>query len=292
MAEPAPSRPRVAVTGANGQLGRALAEACRSRAWPCVLADHAQVAVEDAKTVRHWLQQAQPQWLLHCAAWTDVDGCERDPQRAFLVNAQGTAVLAQACSALGIALLYVSTDFVFDGSQTEPYTETAATNPLSQYGRSKLQGEQAVLAAARANFYVLRTSWVFGPGGANFPRAILRRARSGQPLTVVTDQCGRPTYAPDLAEAMLDLVRLQPAAGLYHAANLGACSWHGFAQAIVRAAGLNVPVGETTAAQLARPAARPAYSVLDTRKLDAVRGVQFPHYESALQRYLAAESSS
>ncbi|MCA8967889.1 MAG: NAD(P)-dependent oxidoreductase, partial [Planctomycetes bacterium] len=207
----------------------------------------------------------------HCGAITNVDGCEREPLAAYRVNGLATAWVCEAAAAIDAGLAYVSTDFVFDGTQHgTPYAVDAAVAPLSAYGASKRIGEEAVLGHRRDDFYVVRTSWVFGPGGKNFPRAILDRARSGQPLKVVTDQIGRPTMTLDLAEALLDVARLRPAGGVYHAANEGQCSWHQFACDVLAAAGMgDVAVGEQVAADLGLPAKRPAWSVLDTDKLAA-----------------------
>lgn len=282
--------PELLITGAGGQLGQALLRVAAARGKLAVGLDHLEMPVEERLLVQQVLRQYRPRFVLHCGAWTDVDGCEADPARADRCNGQGTAHVAEACAELGAGLVYVSTDFVFDGRATTPYAPASPTAPLSAYGRSKLLGEQAVLRFQRPRFYVVRTSWVFGRGGKNFPRAILQRAKSGQPLRVVTDQRGRPTYAEDLAEALLDLAASGAPAGIYHAANRGECSWHQFAVDILAAAGLGqVPVGTQTSAELARPAARPAYSVLDTSRLDLVRGRPLPHYRDALRRYLEAE---
>lgn len=279
------------VTGANGQLGRSVLKLAKARGKLAIGAGHAELAVEDQDAVREWVGKHRPRFVLHCGAWTNVDGCEADPQQADRVNGHGTGFLAEACVANDCGLLYVSTDFVFDGTAQTPYPVDAPVAPLSAYGRSKRLGEEAVLRHQRGNFYVLRTSWVFGPGGKNFPKAILDRARSGNPLSVVTDQRGRPTYTPDLAAAMFDLCESGAASGIYHCANEGECNWHQFAVDCLQAAGLgHVAVGETLANKLARPAARPAYSVLDTSRLDAVLGHPQPHYRDAIARYLKEES--
>lgn len=278
------------VTGANGQLGRAVLAAASARGATVVGVGHAELAVEDEAAVRRCLEQHRPAAVLHCGAWTDVDGCERDPARADLVNHRGTRHLAAACAANGAAMVYVSTDFVFDGAARRPYRVDDPPAPLSAYGRSKLGGERAVLELCPARGCVVRTSWVFGPGGKNFPRAILERARSGQPLRVVDDQVGCPTMTEDLAPALLDLVEQQATSGIYHAANEGACSWHAFAVAILQAAGLGrIEVGRMSSAELARPAPRPAWSVLDCSRLTSVRGRPLPKYMDALERYLAKE---
>ena len=240
--------------------------------------------------------------VLHCGAITDVDGCERAPLTAYRINGLATAWVSEAAAAAGAALAYVSTDFVFDGAGTVPYPVDAVAAPLSVYGASKRLGEEAVLAHGRPDFWVVRTSWVFGPGGRNFPRAMLDRARAGQPLAVVTDQIGRPTMTHDLAEALVDLVQAAPPGGVYHAANEGQCSWHQFAVDVLREAGLgHVAVGTQTAAEYAAavvaagrpaPARRPAWSVLDTSSLARVRGRPMPHYLEALRRHLPLDAAA
>jgi len=282
------------VTGAAGQLGRVTLRLARERGKTALGADVPgtglpEVSVEDGAAVLRWVLAHRPRAVLHLGAWTDVDGCERDPTRAETINGAGTANVAAACAAVGCKLIYVSTDFVFDGRARAPLPVDAPPGPLSAYGWSKLSGERAVLAARQPGFSVVRTSWVFGPGGKNFPRAILDRARKGQPLAVVDDQVGRPTYTVDLAEALLDLAEMPGASGVWHCANEGQCSWYEFAAEIVRAAGLGVPLRPIPSAQLNRPARRPAYSVLDTGRLAAARGRTLPHWRDALRRYLEEE---
>jgi dTDP-4-dehydrorhamnose reductase len=280
------------VTGGTGQLGRAALAAAAARGLAAVGVSSQQMPLADRGAIFAGVAAAKPRAILHCAAATNVDGCEGDPLGAYRTNALGTAWVAEAAAAHGCELVYVSTDFVFDGSATAPYPIDAPTRPLSAYGASKRLGEEAVLAHGRDGFRVVRTSWVFGPGGRNFPRAILDRARSGQPLKVVTDQVGRPTFTCDLAEALLDLLAAKAPGGVYHAANEGACSWHGFATAVLAAAGLaHVAVGEQSAADLKRPAPRPAWSVLDTGRLDAVRGRRMPHHADAIARWLELDAA-
>ena len=280
------------VTGGNGQLGRAIAREAARRGRSLCVTGTKELRVEDQASVQRWLREQRPRFVLHGGAWTDVDGCEREPQKAVAQNGTGTAHVADVCAELGIGLVYVSTDFVFDGRANQPYLETDPTGPISAYGRSKLLGEQALTAHQRANFYTVRTSWVFGQKGKNFPAAILSRAKSGQPLKVVTDQIGRPTYADDLAAAMLDLCEIGAPGGVYHCSNEGQCSWRDFAVDILAAAGLgNVSVGGMTSQELGRPAARPAWSVMSTDKLASVRGRRLPDYHDALRRYLKEEAS-
>lgn len=281
------------VTGARGQLGRAVMSAIVARGGSSVGVGSAEMPLGERAAVEAAVARHRPRCVLHLAAATNVDGCQLDPLGAYRSNGLGTAWLAESCARHGAALVYVSTDFVFDGKATTPYAIDAAVAPLSAYGASKRLGEEAVLGHGRDDFWVVRTSWVFGPGGRNFPRAVLERARSGQPLRVVTDQVGRPTCTMDLAEALLDLWSCRGPGGIYHAANTGACSWHRFAVEVLAAAGLGqVPIGEQSAAELARPAPRPAYSVLDTSRLDQLRGRPMPDYRDAIRRYLALDAAT
>src|SRR5262245_48848766 len=270
------------VTGAQGQLGRALVTLGKQRGRTVVGVDVAEMPLDSRAAIARVIGAEQPRFVVHCGAITNVDGCEQDPLAAYRINGLATAWVAEASAQVGAGVVYVSTDFVFDGALAVPYPVDAVPRPLSVYGASKRLGEEAVLAHGRADFYVVRTSWVFGPGGANFPRAILDRARSGQPLTVVTDQIGRPTMTHDLAEALLDVCDPKANGGIWHAANEGQGSWPECAQDILRGAGLgHVPVGTQLAADLKRPAKRPAWSVLDTSLLAKVRGKAMPHYVDA-----------
>ncbi|MCA8953884.1 MAG: dTDP-4-dehydrorhamnose reductase [Planctomycetes bacterium] len=280
------------VTGAQGQLGRAVTAAIAQRGRRAFGVDVEEMPLEERGRILSTLLTHRPRWIVHCGAITNVDGCEQDPLAAHRVNGLATAWIAEAAGKIDAGLVYVSTDFVFDGSQAgTPYAVDAAPRPLSIYGSSKRLGEEAVLGRERDDHYVVRTSWVYGPGGRNFPRAILDRARAGQPLKVVTDQVGSPTLTLDLAEALLDLCDSGAPGGIYHATNSGHCSWHEFARAVLRAADLgDVEVATQLAADLARPAQRPAWSVLDNSKLDAALGRSMPTYTDAIARYLAAES--
>ncbi|MBL8748279.1 MAG: dTDP-4-dehydrorhamnose reductase [Planctomycetes bacterium] len=282
------------VTGALGQLGRVVTTLARQRGRSVVGVDVAEMPLDQRAAIQAVVALHRPRLVVHCGAITNVDGCEAEPLLAYRINGLATAWVAEAAAQHGAGMSYVSTDFVFDGTQDGvPYAVDAAPKPLSVYGACKRLGEEAVLAHARPDFYVVRTSWVFGPGGKNFPRAILDRAKSGQPLKVVTDQVGRPTMTHDLAEALLDIADARPAGGIYHAANEGQCSWHQFAVDILRESGLgHVAVGTQTAAELKRPAARPAWSVLDTDKLAAVRGKRLPHYVDALKRHLVLDAQT
>lgn len=282
------------VTGALGQLGRTIMAQAKGLGLVAVGVDINEMPLDDRCRIQQVVGAAKPAFVMHCGAITNVDGCEAEPLLAYRINGLATAWIAEAAASVNAGMAYVSTDFVFDGTPYgTPYPVDAAIKPLSVYGASKRLGEEAVLGHGRDDFYVVRTSWVFGPGGKNFPRAILNRARSGKPLKVVTDQVGRPTMTHDLAEALLDIRRLKPAGGIYHAANEGQCSWHKFAVDTLAAAGINdIEVGEQTAADLNLPAARPAWSVLDTSKLATVRGKHLPNYRDALQRHVPLDEAA
>jgi dTDP-4-dehydrorhamnose reductase len=257
----------VLVTGAAGQLGAALRE------------EFADVAVV-APTRADWDVTMPPpvglpevDVVLHAAAWTDVDGAESDPQGAAAVNVGGT----QHAAELGAPLLVFSTDYVFDGRKREPYVESDAPNPLSVYGRTKLQAE----AVAGDEAWIVRTSWLFGWTSTNFVRTMLRLAAERDEVAVVDDQRGSPTYVEHLAAAARKLLELPR--GLWHLSADGECTWADFAEAIFEDAGLDCHVRRITTAELARPAPRPAYSVLSSERPEAPR---LPHWREGLRACL------
>ena len=250
---------RILVTGAKGQLGVELLDVL-GQGHDVLGLDLPELDITNPSATRV-IADARPAWVVHAAAWTDVDGCERDPGRAFLVNGEGTRRVAEACRAVGAGLVYLSTDYVFDGQKNAPYVETDPVAPLSVYARSKVAGEEAVRAVA-PRWAIVRTAWLFGVSGKNFVKTIVEKGAAGGPLRVVDDQVGCPTYARDLAEAIQHLVSRE-LTGIYHVTNAGSCSWHAFARAILKEAGLaHVPVAPMTTAELGRPAPRPAFSVL------------------------------
>ncbi|MDQ1498251.1 MAG: dTDP-4-dehydrorhamnose reductase [Actinomycetota bacterium] len=250
---------RILVTGGGGQVGSEVAAHLPHH--QVIVLDRAACDLSDRHSVEQAVAAAAPAAVVNCAAWTDVDGCEADPERAVLVNALGVRHLAAACARAGAHLVHVSTDYVFSGDKAGPYDEWDEPSPRSVYGRSKLGGELE-LARHAGSWAVARTSWVFGRRGRNFVDTIVDRARQGAPLRVVDDQRGCPTYAPDLAGALARLAvgRLP---GVYHVTNQGPCTWHDLAAAAVELAGLDPSVvGTMTTAELGRPAPRPANSVL------------------------------
>jgi len=278
---------RILVTGASGQLGRALVELLGERV--ALAAGRETLDVTDAVAVRRVFGQARPDLVVNAAAYNDVDGAESQRELAFAVNAHGPAHLARVCEEAGVPLVHISTDYVFDGAQRRPYVEDDPPNPLGAYGASKLAGEQAALEAGCPRL-VLRTSGVFGDGGSrvkggSFVDRILALARSGQPLRVVGDQLFSPTYAKDLAAALLALVA-RGVQGLVHVTNSGSCSWHALAVAALRLSGIDAAVAEIHAEELARPARRPAYSVLSNDRYQALGLAPLRPWHDALSELL------
>jgi dTDP-4-dehydrorhamnose reductase len=256
---------RVLVTGAGGQLGREVVEVCASAGDEVVGCERAALDVSDRDQVMQVVAAASPDVVVHAAAYTNVDGCETDPDQAYAVNALGTRHVAEAARLVGARVCYVSTDYVFDGTAGAPYREWDATNPMSVYGRSKLAGERVL----QPEDTVVRTSWVCGRYGRNFVKTILTKAAEGEPLRVVDDQHGCPTFAEDLAAMIRRLVAAR-LPGVFHVTNQGATTWYRFARDAVAAAGLDVDlVAPISTAEMAppRPAPRPANSVLDNGAL-------------------------
>ncbi len=275
---------RLLVTGAGGMLARALVPVCESRGHTVTAHTRASLDVTRCEAVRAAVRESAPDWVVHLAAYTDVDGCEKDPDRAFVVNGLGARNSAMAAFEVGAGVMALSSDYVFDGRTREPRREHDIVGPLSQYGRSKLAGERGA-REVNPRHLIVRTSWLYGAGGRNFVDTILARARSGQPLAVVDDQRGSPTWTGDLAVALADLLD-RGEYGTYHVTNSGDCTWHEFAEAICREAGTPAEIRRITSEELARPAMRPAYSVLDPTWFEHVCGRRMPHWQDALGRYL------
>jgi dTDP-4-dehydrorhamnose reductase len=277
------------ITGARGQLGTALGQALRDHTITGI--DLPEIDITDRSQIQAAVAEAEPDVIIHCAAYTDVDGCARDPGLAYRVNALGTQNVALAAREVGTALAHVSTNEVFSGELTGGYEEWMPLDPRNAYGRSKAAAETHVRAILPAH-YIIRTAWLFAPGGRNFIHAILRRARETGEVRVVTDEIGNPTYAIDLAEGIAQLVQTGQY-GTYHLTNAGACSRWRFAGAILEAAGLadatrNVPI---LSRAFRRPSSPPPFGALHNINGAAI-GVALRPWEEALAAYLAAEAQS
>jgi dTDP-4-dehydrorhamnose reductase len=280
----------VVVTGAHGQLGSALLRRAPDAGLEAVGCDVDTIDVTEPEAVAELLERTTPRWLINCAAATAVDACEQDEALAFAVNARAPDLLAGACARHGTTIVHISTDYVFAGTAQRPYREDDPTGPRSVYGRSKLAGEAAVRKVD--DHLIVRTAWLYGHGGRSFVEAIRAQVVKGtDPLRVVADQTGSPTYADDLAEAVMALMRLG-AHGTVHAVNSGEVTWHGFAKAIVAELGAAVTVEPVTSDAFPRPAPRPRYSVLDTARLETLIGRRLPPWRDGLRRYLEQTCAS
>lgn len=241
--------------------------------------------ITDLPAVRHSIEQTRPDVVVHAAAFTAVDECERQPELAMKINGEGTRNVATACRELGIPMAYISTDYVFDGEKPEPYEESDPPNPINVYGKGKLEGERCV-AELLPHYWIIRISWLFGRGGRNFVQAILEQARRGGPLRVVSDQVGAPTYTVDLAGKIEQLIRGSEY-GIFHVTNLGYCSWFDFAREILRQAGLeSVPLLPIPSSDSNRPARRPKNSCLAARHLERSMLGLLPPWQDALASYI------
>ena len=280
---------RVLITGAGGQLGVDVVAACEAAGDETAAADHAALDVTDRDAVLGAVLSTRPDAVVHCAAWTAVDACEADPSRAFTHNALAVRWIAEASRRAGAHLVHLSTDYVFDGEQAEPYTEWDTPTPRSVYGRSKLAGEHEALGGA-PGATVVRTSWVCGAHGANMVKTVLRLAAQQPVLSFVDDQRGHPTFTADLAP-MLRRLALDRRPGLHHVTNQGAVSWYEFAQAVLAAAGddpSRVKPIATADLQPPRAAPRPANSVLDNAALRHSGLALLDDFHEPLQRLVSA----
>ncbi len=280
---------KVLVTGAGGMLGRLVCSelAPEHQVLPTDVVDGCErLDISDVPSTFDTLARFRPELVIHCGAMTDVDGCEREPDEAYRLNAVGTWNLACACKACDCAIAYVSTDYVFDGKKRTPYTEFDRTNPVSVYGASKLAGELAVRELCEKH-YVVRTSWLFAPHGKNFALSILKAAQINKELRVVSDQVGSPTYARDLAGFLVSLIG-SPLYGTYHFTNAGSCSWYEFAKRIIETAGLeDVEVVPIKSEEWPTPTKRPDYSVLRHYRMELLGRDTARPWEEAVAEFIS-----
>ena len=281
---------KILVTGASGQLGTDVIKELNKRKI-----DHAGIDliagddveslnITKAKAVDAYLTTHKPRCVIHCAAFTAVDKAEDKPEFCFKVNAKGTENLARACKEIDAEMIYISTDYVFDGEGEVPYETDAVKAPVSTYGKSKLAGEEAVLEFMD-KYYIVRISWVFGQAGTNFVKTMLKLAKTRDELSVVGDQIGSPTYTPDLAVLLCDMA-LSGKYGVYHATNAGFCSWAEFAEEIMRQSGVPCKINPIPTEQYPTKATRPKNSRMSKTSLDKAGFDRLPEWQDALSRYL------
>jgi dTDP-4-dehydrorhamnose reductase len=276
---------RVLVVGGGGQLGRELS-ALHNAARPIIALSHAECDIAVPGDAARALTDHRPDVVVNCAAYTRVDAAEAEPEVAYRNNAHGPELLAQACQAHRVGLVHMSTDYVFDGTATEPIDEMARTNPLGVYGASKFAGEQAVRAHC-AHHQIVRTAWLYGQDGPNFVLTMLRLGAERDEVRVVADQRGAPTWTGHLAPALLRLAE-RGAPGTYHLTNSGETTWHALAEAVMRGAGLACRVVPISTAEYGAPAPRPAYSVLDDRAWQLLGEAPLPPWQEGLEAYLGS----
>ncbi len=280
---------KILVLGARGMLGQDLV--------PLLNSDHEVIPrdiqdfdITDAQRVEEEIGQIKPQVVINTAAYTDVDGCEANKEIAFSVNASGAANVARACVLAKARLIHLSTDYVFDGSSADPYREEDPPNPLNTYGQSKWQGEVAIRKSG-VDYLIIRTQWLYGAHGRNFVDTIVKAAQKEKRLRVVNDQRGSPTYTKDLSWAIKKLLE-NNTGGILHVANSGFCTWYEFAKEILGEMGMSeVRVEPISSVELARPAKRPANSVLNCQKFEKITGVKLRSWPEALKDYLSARYS-
>jgi dTDP-4-dehydrorhamnose reductase len=272
---------KVVVTGAGGMLGGDVVSVARAQGHQVAAFDHDELDVTNPARVERLIARERPGAVINCAAWTNVDGAEASEKEAEIVNGEGAHFVASAAAKAGAKVLFVSTDYVFDGSKGEPYTESDEPNPINAYGRTKLAGERATALATKRSF-IVRSSWLFGPGGDNFVETMLRLGRGGGPVVVVHDQVGCPTYTGHLAVGLVRLIDSE-AFGIHHMAGQGSCSWYEFAMEIFRQSEVVTRVMASSTDMMARPAARPANSVLGSGREAPIR---LPDWQRGLADYL------
>lgn len=298
-AHPLQEQKVVAVIGANGMLAR-MVRARAPQHYVLHLFDLPDFDLTNREQLFAVFTALAPDIIINCAAYTNVDGCESNQEMADRVNGLAVGALAEIANIVDAVLVHVSTDYVFDGSKKTPYAEGDPTDPKSVYGRSKLLGEQSVIESGLKQYFIIRTSWLYGPGGSNFVETILRLAAERDELRIVADQVGTPTYTADLADAIFNLLALadhespitgRDLFGLYHFSNEGCCSWHEFARAIVDEAHLHhLPIAASEIRPIRTeeyplPATRPANSVFDKTRYKTVTGAEVPHWRQSLKRY-------
>jgi dTDP-4-dehydrorhamnose reductase len=278
---------KILVTGSDGLVGANILPDL-SKQFDIIPVTEKEWDILDKKMGDEIIRTHQPDVLINLAAITNVDGCEDAAEAAYRVNAEGAGLLANLCKEYNVKLLHFSTDYVFDGTGTRPYTEQDAPNPLSVYGRSKLLGEKKILESYPSSL-IVRTEWIYGRGGENFITKVTRIAREKGRVEVVDDQTGTPTLAQDLAEPVRALIT-QDKSGIYHVTNGGACTWFQFAKEIFSILRIDAPCLPVSSSQIQRKATRPAYSVLDCAKLKRETGIRLRPWQEALRHYLAAPS--
>jgi dTDP-4-dehydrorhamnose reductase len=278
---------KILVTGANGQLGSCLKDA--SQKFPkieFIFVDREVLDISNVLSVNTFFEENDFDFCINAAAYTNVEKAESDKELAFLVNAEGVKNISLACKKHDVTMLHISTDYVFDGKKLTPYTETDITNPINVYGASKLKGEEYIKEICD-KYFIIRTSWLYSQYGHNFLKSILKFSKKKDTLTITTEQTGTPTNANDLADILLQIVRLDlKEYGIYHYSNDGEATWHDFAKAIITFSGLSNKVNVVETDYYPTFAKRPAYSILNKNKISALFQIKIDHWQLSLKKLL------
>ena len=274
---------KILITGSNGMLGHDLTEVLKDN-HELILTTSKTLDITNKDQVFEVICDAEPDVVINSAAYTDVDGCEENQDLAYSVNGEGVKNLALACKEVDCALVHISTDYIFNGKNDRPWVEDDEIGPISVYGKSKLKGEEAILETLD-KYFIVRTAWLYGINGKNFPKTMLELAKNHSEITVVYDEVGTPTYTPDLAYGISELIETDYY-GIYHLTNSGNCSWCEFARYIFEVADKDVKVVPVTAAEFARPAPRPSYSVLENKKWVDKGFKPLRSYKEAIKEYV------
>ena len=268
---------KILVTGANGMLGKDLCPMLEDCGYEVIETDIENLDITDELQTMKTISEINPDYLIHCAAYTNVDKAEEDKNTAYLINVTGTENIAKACAANDVTMIYISTDYVFDGTNNKPYNTNDKTSPINIYGQTKYEGENAVQKYCQ-KYYIARTSWLYGHHGKNFVETMISLAQKDE-LKVVDDQIGCPTWTIDLSEAIITLIDDNADYGVYHLCGGGMTSWYGFANEIFKITGLKTNLKPCSSDEFLRPAKRPAYSVMNNEKL-------LRDWKLALQEYI------
>lgn len=278
---------KILVTGSNGQLGNELRLLSKQLDQiEFLFTDFQELDITDPIAIHSLIDSFRPAWVINCAAYTSVDKAEKEPDFTRLLNTVAPGFIAETCSETGARMIHISTDYVFDGKNFKPYREDHAKNPAGVYAKSKSEGEDIVLEKCHTAI-IIRTSWLYSSFGENFVKTIRRVGKERGLLKVVADQIGSPTWAHDLAEAILTLINLQAEPGIFHYSNQGVCSWFDFAKAIVELSDIRCDVNPTDTAGYPLPSPRPYYSVFDKTKFTSLTGQTIPYWRDSLKKCIA-----
>lgn len=277
-------KPTIVVTGANGQLGCCIKDiATANDHFDFIFLSKDDLSIEDEEAVNGFFQKTKPEFCINCAAYTAVDAAETDVERAFAINGDAVGILAKACKNYGTRFIHISTDYVFKGDNHFPYNENTSPDPINVYGASKAKGEELALAQNRETI-IIRTSWVYSEHGKNFVKTMLRLVKERESINVVNDQTGSPTYAPDLAQAIVHIITKGAAKpGIYHYCNAGTITWFRFAGEIKNLSGSNCKVNPIPSSAYPTPAKRPSYSILNTTAITHAYGIEMKPWKESLE---------